>query len=55
MPVQSKKQRGRVFTKAELEDRRKNLLQEKYGLIPEGITEDGYYYDAIESLKKIKK
>jgi len=43
------------FSKVETEILRMKLLNEKYGILPVEVNEDGYWNDGLDSVKRIKK
>jgi len=47
--------RPKVFTLAEVADRQKELLAKTLGISPEGVNEDGYFYNGEESVKALRK
>lgn len=55
MAVATKKKKDQVFTKAEIADRMKEVIERKLGLLPDGVTEDGYYYDGKATMDRIKE
>ena len=43
-----------IFTLPELAKARMELLEKKYGILPDEVQPDGYYYDGESSLKAIQ-
>lgn len=55
MGTVTKKKSESVFTKAEMADRMKEVIERKLGLLPDGVTEDGYFYDGKATIERIKE
>lgn len=49
------KMKDQVFTKSEVADRVKDLIKEKLNLLPDGVTEEGYFYNAKKTIDRIKE
>ncbi|MDF3823035.1 hypothetical protein P3G55_24290 [Leptospira sp. 96542] len=49
------KKKDQVFTKSEVADRMKDLIEKKLGLLPDGVTEEGYFYDGKTTIERIKE
>ncbi|MBK6607884.1 MAG: DUF2283 domain-containing protein [Leptospiraceae bacterium] len=47
------KKRKKIFTRAEVEEKNRELMKEKFGLSPISVDEYGYYYDGLGTLNKI--
>jgi hypothetical protein len=49
------KKKDQVFTKSEVADRVKDLIKEKLNLLPDGVTEEGYFYDLNKTIARIEE
>lgn len=49
------KKKDKVFTKSEMADRAKDLIKEKLNLLPDGVTEEGYFYDGKKTIDRIRE
>lgn len=45
----------KIFTKVQVADRQKLLIQERLGILPIEANEYGYYYDGKEMLTRLKE
>lgn len=45
----------KVFTPSELEKAKEELIYKKLKILPDVVTEKGYYYNADDLMKAIKK
>ncbi|MDZ4726159.1 MAG: hypothetical protein SH817_08375 [Leptospira sp.] len=55
MATATKRKPEKIFTKAEVADRQKDLIQQRLGILPIEVTAHGYYYDGKEMMGKLKE
>lgn len=53
MATKTKPRKETVFSKADLEEKRVEVIKENLGIAPIRVDEDGYYYDGKEFLDKL--